>query len=138
MITTFTIGCLGDFACQAIMRYRLGDDFLALERENLLEWSPTRTFRQGLVGMVFHALPYHIWLMKIVPLLTVSRKVVPSEVYNSVATFFWRMTVHTAVMSPYMMSSTFFGIGFFKSFSVYGPSVDAGVKMCRERFFEGF
>ena len=45
MTTCFGIACLGDFLCQATMRYRYRNDFGKLTELNLHEWSPVRTIR---------------------------------------------------------------------------------------------
>lgn len=133
LITNFCIGCTGDFICQASMRYYYRNDFKALIDQNLLEWSPTRTFRQGAVGMLFHSMVLHFWLMKVVPHLSLSPKLVADVFWNKVGTFVIRLAAHCAIIMPYMQASVLFGIGAFK-----GLSIDSGIKLFNERFDEGF
>ena len=114
------------------MRYRLRDDFKALTDLNLLEWCPVRTFRQGLVGMVFHPIVMHTWLMKVVPCLTVSTRLIANPSLNWWATVYWRLGLHFAVLMPYMQGSVLFGIGAFRDLSI-----ESGKKMFNERFPDG-
>ena len=131
LVTNFCIGCFGDFICQATMRYRLRDDFKALTDLDLLEWRPMRSFRQGLVGMIFHPVVMHTWLMRVVPCLTVSTRLVSNIKLNYWATVNWRMGMHFAILVPYMHLSLLFGIGAFK-----GMSIESGKRMVDERFSE--
>ena len=133
LITNFAFGCIGDFLCQVSLRYHFRKDWLAVIDRNLTEWSPTRTFRQGLVSVVFLALPIHFWLRKVVPLLTVSKRLISKPSVNKLATTFWRVGMHTAVMMPFMQAGLLFGIG-----SLKGLSIDTGLKLMNDRFADGY
>ena len=133
MLTSFSIGCVGDFICQASMRYYHRDDFRELERLNLFEWSPTRSLRQGFVGMVVHAYPVHLWLTKVVPYLVMSPKIVANSTANKLSTLAIRQTLHLATITPYMQASIFFGIATLK-----GLSIEAGVQAVREKFWSAY
>ena len=132
LMTNFCLGCLGDFICQASMRYRLRDDFMALTEYNLHEWSPVRTLRQGTVGMLFCVLPMHYWLMKVVPYLNISKSLISSPGLHKASTIAYRLGVHTLIITPYMQAAMLFGIGTFK-----GLSINSGVQLFQERFYDG-
>ena len=115
------------------MRYRYRDDWKMITELNITEWSPSRTFRQGTVNLIFLALPMHFWLKKIVPYLTVSKKLLPNAASNRLGTTIWRTAAHTAIMMPYMQAAIYFGIG-----TLQGRSIDSGIKLMNDRFAEGY
>ena len=79
------------------------------------------------------ALPMHFWLKKVVPILTISNKLIRKPSLNKVATTVWRSGMHTAVMMPYMQAALLFGVGSLKDLSV-----DSGFKLMNERFVDGY
>ena len=118
MLTNLGIGCFGDYICQATMQYRLKDDQKALVDQGLDGWDPIRTLRQGVVGMVFHTIPLHLWLTCAVPSLVISPRLVPSLRWNKFATCILRIGAHCTFVMPYMQSAMYFGIGSFQYFSL--------------------
>ena len=82
--------------------------------------------------MVFHPIMMHAWLMKVVPYLTVSKRLIANTRANHWATIGWRLGLHMVILMPYMQGSVIFGIGAFKELSI-----SAGISMFKERFWDG-
>ena len=83
--------------------------------------------------MCFHVVPMHFWLMKAVPKILVSTRLVRRPRANQGATLVWRSILHSLIILPYMQLSVLFGIGALK-----GVSLDSGIAMVKDRFREGY
>ena len=83
--------------------------------------------------MALHVTPMHFWLNSVIPLLTVSQKLISHSGFNNAATIVWRIFLHSIIILPTFQLTALFGIGALKN----GGSVDAGMKLMCERFWDG-